>query len=70
MVTLDYQQAAKTVEKNEGLKLAAHTLQSEEYAIAIGKEDVELLDKINKALDKILGSEKYNELIETYIENK
>ncbi|MCS5422382.1 MULTISPECIES: transporter substrate-binding domain-containing protein [Psychrilyobacter] len=70
MIILDYQQAIKTVEKNEGLKLAAYTLQSEEYAIAIGKDDVELLEKINKALDKILGSEKYDELIKTYIEKK
>ena len=70
MIILDYQQAVKTVEKNDGLKLAPHTLQSEEYAIAMGNEDVELLDKINKALDKIIGSEKYNELIETHIENK
>jgi len=70
MIILDYQQAVKTVEKNEGLKLATHTLQSEEYAIAMGKEDVELLDKINKALDKIVGSEKYNELMKTYIEKK
>ncbi|OQY40673.1 MAG: hypothetical protein B6227_06665 [Fusobacteriia bacterium 4572_74] len=68
MIILDYQQAVKTVEKNKGLKLSPYTLQSEEYAIAIGKEDVELLDKVNKALDKILGSKKYDEFIKKYID--
>lgn len=67
MIILDYQQASKTVEKNDGLKLATHVLQSENYAIAIGKEDVELLTVINKALEKIVNGEKYNELVKTYI---
>lgn len=67
MIILDYQQASKTVEKNDGLKLATHVLKSESYAIAIGKKDVELLSKIDKALKKIVNGEKYNELVKTYI---
>jgi len=69
MIILDYQQAKKTVENNNGLKLAEYNLQSEEYAMAMGKEDVELLADINKALEKIIKSEKYNELIEKHIKN-
>lgn len=67
MIILDYQQASKTIEKNNGLKLATYVLQSENYAIAIGKEDVDLLSKIDKALKNIVDSEKYNELVKTYI---
>lgn len=67
MIILDYQQASKTIEKNSGLTLATHILQSENYAIAIGKEDVELLSKIDKALKNIVDGEKYNELVKTYI---
>ena len=68
MIILDYQQAKKTIENNSGLKLATHTLKSEEYAIAMGKEDTELLVKINKALGEIVGSKKYEELVKKYIE--
>lgn len=68
MIILDYQQAVKTVEKNEGLKLVAYTLKSEEYAIAMGKDEKEMLVKINMALDKIVGSKKYDELTEKYID--
>lgn len=67
MIILDYQQASKTIEKNSGLTLATHVLQSENYAIAIGKENVELLNKIDKALENIVDGEKYNELVKTYI---
>lgn len=70
MIILDYQQAKKTIENNNGLKLAAHTLKSEEYAMAMGKDEGELLAKINKALDKIIKSEKYDELTKKYIDNK
>ncbi|MGB6129231.1 MAG: transporter substrate-binding domain-containing protein [Psychrilyobacter sp.] len=67
MIILDYQQAKKTIENNSGLKLAEYKLQSEEYAMAMGKEDKELLAQINKALEKVLKSEKYNELIKKHI---
>lgn len=70
MIILDYQQAKKTTENNSGLKLSDYTLQSEEYAMAMGKDETELLTQINKALKKIIKSEKYNELIEKHIENK
>ena len=69
MIILDYQQAKKTTENNNGLKLSDYTLQSEEYAMAMGKDETELLAQINKALEKIIKSEKYNELIEKHIKN-
>ncbi|MEI6856934.1 transporter substrate-binding domain-containing protein [Psychrilyobacter sp.] len=67
MIILDYQQASKTIEKNNGLKLATHVLESENYAIAMGKKDTELLKTIDEALKKIVNGERYNELIKTYI---
>ena len=69
MIILDYQQAKKTTENNNGLKLSDYTLQSEEYAMAMGKDETELLTQINKALEKIIKSEKYNKLIEKHIKN-
>ncbi|WP_028856473.1 transporter substrate-binding domain-containing protein [Psychrilyobacter atlanticus] len=69
MIILDYQQAKKTTENNNGLKLSDYTLQSEEYAMAMGKDETELLTQINKALEKIIKSKKYNELIEKHIKN-
>lgn len=69
MIILDYQQAKKTTENNNGLELSDYTLQSEEYAMAMGKDETELLVQINKALEKIIKSEKYNELIEKHIKN-
>ena len=68
MIILDNQQAKKTIENNKGLKLASYVLQSEDYAIAMGKDKTELLKKINTALEKILKSEKYDELMKKYID--
>ena len=68
MIFLDDQQGKKTVENNDGVKLSSYILDSEDYAIAINKGEEETLNKINTALEKILKSEKYNELMKQYID--
>ncbi len=35
--------------------------------MAFNKDNTELLDKVNAALDKIVGSEEYNALMAKYI---
>ena len=42
----------------------------EDYAICIAKENTELLDKINKALDELEQEGKLAEIIEKYIPSK
>lgn len=66
-IILDYQQAVNFVGQNPELKILPKELAKEEYAIAISKENTELLEKINGALDNIIGSEFYQELLEKYI---
>lgn len=69
-IILDYQQAVNFVGQNPELKILPKELAKEEYAIAVGKENTELLEKINGALDNIVGSEFYEGLLEKYIVEK
>ncbi len=66
-IILDEQQALNFVKANEGLKIVEEHLQREQYAMAFNKDNTELLDKVNAALDKIVGSEEYNALMAKYI---
>ena len=42
--------------------------ESEEYAIAVQKGNTELLDKINKSIDKMIADGSINELAVKYTE--
>lgn len=57
VVVLDSATSQKYVGDNEGLKIVedASAFDSEEYAIAVKKENTELLDKINQAIDAMLA---------------
>jgi len=66
-VILDAQQAMNFVKANAGIKVVEEELQREQYAMAFHKESTELLGKVNKALDKILVSNEYQELMKKYI---
>lgn len=66
-VILDAQQAMNFVNANSGIKIVEEELQREQYAMAFHKDSIELLEKVNKALDKILVSEAYEELMKKYI---
>ena len=61
VVVIDSATAQQYVSDNEGLKIVEdpEAFASEEYAIAVQKDNTELLDKINTAIEKML-EEKVN----------
>lgn len=52
-VIIDSYTAKALAKKNEGIKVLADELTSEEYAIAVKKGNTELLEKINKVLKRL-----------------
>ena len=66
-VVIDNQPALAFVEANEGLKILDTEYAIEDYAIAIGKEDTELLEKINVALAELKAEGKIDEIVSKYI---
>ena len=69
-IILDYQQARNFVGQNPELKILPKELAKEEYAIAIGKKNTELLETVDGALENIVGSDFYEGLLEKYIVEK
>lgn len=70
VVVIDSATAQKYVGDNEGLKIVedASAFESEEYAIAVQKGNTELLEKINKSVEKMLSDGTINELAVKYTE--
>ncbi|MDE7246444.1 MAG: transporter substrate-binding domain-containing protein, partial [Lachnospiraceae bacterium] len=70
VVVIDSATAQKYVGDNEGLKIVEDpsAFESEEYAIAVQKGNKELLDKINKTVEKMLADGTINELAVKYTE--
>lgn len=70
VVVLDSATAQKYVSDNEGLKIVedASAFESEEYAIAVKKDNTELLNKINASINKMLADGTINELAVQYTE--
>ena len=70
VVVIDSATAQKYVGDNAGLKIVEDpsAFESEEYAIAVQKGNTELLDKINKSIDKMLAEGTINELAVKYTE--
>ena len=68
VVVIDSATAGKYVADNEGLKIVedANAFASEEYAIAVAKENTELLAKINASVEKLLAEGKVAELADKY----
>ena len=66
-VVIDNEPAKAFVEANEGLKILETEYITEEYAAAIAKENVELLDKFNSALAELEAEGKLDEIIGKYI---
>lgn len=62
-VVIDNEPAKNFVSKNKGLKVVETGAVKEDYAIAIGKDNKELLDKINAGLKTLKENGKYDELI-------
>lgn len=65
-VVLDYEPAKNYSAQNQELKLIETDSQSEEYAIAIRKEDTQLLNDINKALATLKENGTYDALLNKY----
>lgn len=66
-VVIDGEPAKVFVAENEGLKVLDEPLTEEEYAIAIAKDNDELLEKVNSALATLKDSGKLDEIVAKYI---
>ncbi len=67
-VIIDNEPAKKYVESNNaGLKILDAEYVEESYAIAIAKGNTELLDKVNKALDKFINDGTVDKIVKKYI---
>ena len=69
-VVLDSEPAKNYVKQNAGLKIAEADAAQEEYAIALRKNDKELLEKIEKALAEVKANGTYDKLLEKYFNYK
>ena len=65
-IVLDSEPAKNYVAQNKGLVLADADAEQEEYAIAVKKNDKELLEKVEKALTEIKENGTYDKLIQKY----
>ncbi len=66
-VIIDEQPAKVFVEKNSDLKILDEPFEDEEYAICISKENTELKEKINKALEEIKSDGTVESIVNKYI---
>ncbi len=66
-VIIDNEPAKAFVRANEGLKIVETEYANEEYAIAVSKDNDELLEKINKALKELKEDGTIQEIIDKYI---
>ncbi len=66
-VIIDNEPAKAFVAANEGLKILDTSYTEEEYAICVSKENEELLDEINGALEELKADGSIDEIIEKYI---
>ena len=66
-VIIDGEPAKVFVSQNDGIKLVDEAFTEEEYAIAIAKDNEELLEKVNAALATLTESGKFDEVVAKYI---
>jgi ABC-type amino acid transport substrate-binding protein len=66
-VVIDNEPAKKFVEANEGLKILDSEYALEDYAIAVSKDNEELLDQINTALGELIADGTVQRIIDKYI---
>lgn len=66
-VIIDMEPAKVFVSQNDDIVMLDEAFTVEEYAIAVAKENTELLEKINASLSKLKDSGKLDEIIGTYI---
>lgn len=66
-VIIDEQPARVFVEKNKELKILDEEFAIEDYAICISKENQELKEKVNKAIDELKAEGTLESIIDNYI---
>lgn len=66
-VIIDREPAKAFVKANEGLKILETSYVDEDYAIAVAKDNTELLDDINAALKKLTDDGTIDKIISKYI---
>ncbi len=66
-VVIDNEPAKAFVEENEGLKILDTEYAVEDYAIAIAKDNEELLEKVNASLAKLKEDGTLQQIIDKYI---
>lgn len=66
-VIIDNEPAKEFVNQNPGLKILEGAYADEEYAIAINKNDTELLQKVNDALKKFTDNGEIQKIVDKYI---
>ncbi len=66
-VVIDNEPAKNFVKENTGLKILDASYADEDYAIAVAKENTELLNKINDAMKELKSSGKLDEIVSKYI---
>lgn len=65
-VVIDQEPAEKFVAQNDKIMMLDEELTNEEYAIAVNKENEELLNKINEVLKELKENGEYDTLCEKY----
>ena len=66
-VVIDSEPAKAFVEANDGLKILDTEYVEEEYAICVAKDNDELLNQINDALDKLKSNGTIDKIVAKYI---
>lgn len=66
-VVIDNEPAKAYVAANEGLKILETSYVTEEYAIAVSKDNPELLEKINTALSELIEDGTVQTIVDKYI---
>ena len=66
-VVIDQQPAEAFVERNDDLKILSDTFDPEEYAICIAKDNTDLTDSFNKAIEELEKDGTIDSIISNYI---
>lgn len=66
-VVIDNEPAKQFVAANDGLQILEATYADEDYAIAIKKENTDLLEKINAAMAELKASGEFQKIVDKYI---
>lgn len=66
-VVIDNEPAKQFVAVNDGLVILEATYADEDYAIAISKDNTELLNKINSAMADLKASGEFQKIVDKYI---